>query len=266
MTADRAADLERIVYGSGASDEERERAARELLELRAVPAAAAAAESADTSDATTETADAEVAGVDLATAQTDDPVAAADPRRRLRRVIIATTAALVAGVLAGWQLGAREAQQQAELAAAAGSAFPGPRTQAEYLAALPPAADSPATEVFDRPATDADVPEALWLPDAGGADTDSRLLVTRADGTSIYAIHDGDEYCVQVILPVLQGGTMGCTEGGRFPAEGLQVGMIIEGSPEATVNVTWRPDGSLSVLVPRTEPATPPLDESQAPR
>lgn len=264
MTADRVADLERIVYGSGASDEEREHAARELLELRA---ALAAAERADEAGTTAETADVEAADADSAPApHTDDPVAAADPRRRFRRVIIAATAALVVGVLAGWQLGAREAEQQAELAAAADSAFPGPRTQAEYLAALPAAADSPATEVFDRPATAADAPEASWMPDVVGAGADSRLLAIRSDGTSIYAVHDGDEYCLYVLLPALEGGTMGCTEGGRFPAEGLQLGMSVEGSPEAYVNVTWRPDGSLSVLVPRTEPATPPLDESPAPR
>ncbi|MFB6611447.1 hypothetical protein ACFCVO_14065 [Agromyces sp. NPDC056379] len=265
MTADRVADLERIVYGSGASDEEREQSARELLELRA--ALAAAEERTDEAGTTAETADVEAADADSAPApHTDDPVAAADPRRRLRRVIIAATAALVIGVLAGWQLGAREAEQRAELASAAGSAFPGPRTQAEYLAALPPAADSPATEVFDRPATAADAPEASWMPDVGGAGADSRLLAIRGDGTSIYAVHDGDEYCVYVVLPVLEAGTISCTEGGRFPAEGLQAGMSVEGSPEATVGVTWRPDGSLSVLVPRTEPATLPLDENPGPR
>lgn len=254
MTADRIADLERLAYGSGASDDERERAVRELLELRA-SATQENAVDASATEATIEPSGLEAAGADGADGPAVDvPVAAtaADPRRRVRRVIIAATAALVVGVLAGWQLGAREAEQQAELAAAAESVFPGPRTQAEYLAALPVAADSPAIEVFDRPATDADVPAVPWAHDFGEGTAEFRLLATRGDGTSIYAAHDGDEYCLFIVLAELDAGSMGCTEEGRFPAEGLEIGLSVSGSPSPTFSVSavWRPDGSLAVSVP----------------
>lgn len=254
MTADRIADLERLAYGSGASDDEREGAVRELLELRASATQENAIDAGATeaTEATIEPSGIEAAGADGP--DVDVPVAAtaADPRRRVRRVIIAATAALIVGVLAGWQLGAREAEQQAELAAAADSVFPGPRTQAEYLAALPVAADSPAIEVFDRLATDADTPAVPWAHDFGEGAAEFRLLATRGDGTSVYAAHDGDEYCLFIVLAELDAGSMGCTEEGRFPAEGLEIGLSVSGSPSPTFSVkaVWRPDGSIVVLVP----------------
>lgn len=259
MTDDRIARLERLLYGAEATAEEREEAARELLELQAAAVSERDDAAADAAGTSAETSVADADGTEPDGALDTDRGgggAAADQRRRVRRVLIAATAALVVGVLAGWQLGAREAEQQAELAAAADSVFPGPRTQADYLAALPVAADSPATEVFARPATAADVPGVPWMHDFGEGEAEVRLLATRGDDTSIYAVHDGGEYCLFILLPGLQAGTMGCTEGGRFPLEGVNGGMSIEGSPDAYIDVTWRPDGSLSVLVPGVDQET----------
>jgi hypothetical protein len=164
-------------------------------------------------------------------------------------VIIAATVALVVGVLAGWQLGAREAEQQAELAAAADSVFPGPRTQAEYLAALPVAADSPAIEVFDRPATDADVPALAWGGGLDEASPEIRLLATGADGIPAYAIREGEEYCLFLVFEADLSASATCTDTGRFPPEGLRLTTVMQGA-QSGVDVTWRPDGSIAVLVP----------------
>ncbi|SIO06311.1 hypothetical protein [Agromyces cerinus] len=254
MTADRIAELERIVYGSGTSDQEREDAARELLELREVPATAGGDDSAGAAAEAAETAGPDADGADPAAGPKTDESATADPRRRVRRVIIAATAALVVGVLAGWQLGARGAEQQAELAAAVGSVFPGPRTQAEYLASFPVAAESPAATVFDRPATTADAPANPWTDAIGEKPAEYRLLATRADGVPVYAARDGSDYCLLVVMNEGGAGST-CTEDGRFPPEGLRIGVGVDGEPGATIDVAWRPDGSLTVLVPPVEGA-----------
>lgn len=245
MTTDRIADLERLVYGSGASDDEREAATRELLELRASAVHESASADAD-ADATAPSG-IDATGADgLAVDMPPAAATAADPRRRVRRVIIAATAALVIGVLAGWQLGAREAEQQAELAAAAESVFPGPRTQAEYLAALPVAADSPAIEVFQRPATAADTPTTGTDMDFGNGPLEYRLLATRADGLPVYAARDDSELCLFVTFGV-SGGSGTCTSDGRFPAEGLRLNGSVYDASSPSVDVTWRADGSLSI-------------------
>ncbi|RXZ49167.1 hypothetical protein ESP57_09520 [Agromyces fucosus] len=251
MTTDRIADLERLVYGSGASDDEREAAARELLELRASAIHESASAGADATPAPTGPSDIDATGADgLAVDMPPAAATAADPRRRVRRVIIAATAALVVGVLAGWQLGAREAEQQAELAAAAESVFPGPRTQAEFLASQPAAAGSAAAAVFVRPATDADVPPASMVPDFGNGPMETRLLATRADGSLVFAGRDDSEFCLVLTMGNDLGGAATCTIDGRFPHEGLSVGWSSSGAVPS-LDVTWQPDGSLTVSTAR---------------
>ncbi|MBM7832193.1 type II secretory pathway pseudopilin PulG [Agromyces cerinus] len=253
MTADRITRLERTVYGAGSSDEERADAARELHELRSA-AQTTAAPAVDAGDAPDEASVTESSF----TAEADERVGAvADPRRRTRRVIVAASAALVVGVLAGWQLGAREATQRAELAAAADSAFPGAQTQAEYLASFPVAADTLAARVFDRPATTADTPPNPWTDAVGEEPAEYRLLATRADGSPVYAARDGSDYCLLVVIPGGAGASSTCTDDGRFPPDGLRVGMGVEGEPDVSVEVGWRPDGSLTMLVPPFERAIP---------
>ncbi|MFB9307834.1 type II secretory pathway pseudopilin PulG [Agromyces hippuratus] len=255
MTDDRIADLERLAYGSGTSDIEREDAVRELLELRALATDENAAADAGATTATTEPSGIDAAGAAGAAGLAVVPVAstAADPRRRTRRVIIAASAALVVGVFAGWQFGAREATQRAELAAAADSAFPGAQTQAEYLASFPVAADTLAARVFDRPATTADTPPNPWTDAVGEEQAEYRLLATRADGSPVYAARDGSDYCLLVVMPGGAGASSTCTDDGRFPPDGLHMGMGVEGEPDASVEVGWRPDGSLTMLVPPFE-------------
>ncbi|WP_157372978.1 hypothetical protein [Agromyces sp. Root81] len=168
----------------------------------------------------------------------------------MRRLIIAATAALVVGVLAGWQAGAREAGLQAEhdadLAAASASAFPGPRTQAEYLESLPVAAESPAFDVFLRPATAADAPAAGPEMNFGNGQLEYRLLGTRADGLPIYAARDDSELCLFIEFGT-DGGVATCTDDGRFPAEGLRLDASMYATSSPSIVVTWRPDGSLTM-------------------
>ena len=253
MTADRIARLERIAYGSGASDEEREDAARELHDLRAAAESGGSdAVSSDTvgSDADMAATSTETPGAEPdAIPQAEQP-APADVHRRLRRVIIAATAALVVGVLAGWQLGAREAEQQADLAAAAGPAFPGPRTQAEFLASQPLAAESAAAEAFLQPATDADAPPADMLPDFGNGPMETRLLATRVDGSLVFAGRDDSEFCLILAMGNGMGGAGTCTTDGRFPHDGLSVGWSSSGT-DPSLDVTWQADGSLTVSTAR---------------
>ncbi|HEY9365750.1 MAG TPA: hypothetical protein VIP55_03870 [Agromyces sp.] len=248
MTADRIADLERLAYGSGASDDERERAVRELLELRA-SATQGNTIDADATEATIEPSGIEAAGADGADGpDVDVPVAAtaAGPRRRVRRAIIAATAALVVGVLAGWQLGAREAEQQAELAAAAESVFPGPRTQADFLASQPVAAGSTAAAAFLQPATDTDGLPASVVPDFRNGPMETRLLATRADGSLVFAGRDDTEYCLVLAMGNGLGGAATCTTDGRFPHDGLRVGWSNSGALPS-LDVTWQANGSLTV-------------------
>lgn len=247
MSADRIAALERLAYGSGASDDEREDAVRELLELRASVAHENITADSDAMSAPTGASGIDATGADgVDDPELDGPVAAsaADPRRRVRRVIIAATAALVVGVLAGWQLGAREAEQQAEQAAA--PVFPGPRTQAEFLASQPVAAESAAAAVFLRPATDADLPPTSMVPDFGNGPMETRLLATRADGSLVFAGRDDTEFCLVLAMGDGLGGAGTCTTDGRFPHDGLSVGW--SNSESATsLDVTWQADGSLTV-------------------
>ena len=253
MTADRIADLERLAYGSGARDDEREAAVRELLELRASAAQEAAAAATGSMNVPTELSGRDGAGTDgVDDMGLDVPIAGstADPRRRVRRVIIAATAALVVGVLTGWQLGAREAERQAELAAAAGPAFPGPRTQAEFLASQPLAAESAAAETFLQPATDADAPPADMLPDFGNGPMETRLLATRIDGSLVFAGRDDSEFCLILAMGNGLGGAGTCTTEGRFPHDGLSVGWSSSGTV-TSLDVTWQADGSLTVSTAR---------------
>ncbi|WP_022890987.1 hypothetical protein [Agromyces subbeticus] len=260
--SDRLAHLQRIVYGTGtgASDSERAEAARELVALTSpgqpaetdgtgelspvrpstsMPGDASAGTSVDASAGTTAGSAADF---------TEGP--AVERPSWVRRAIIAAAAALVIGVLAGWQLGAREAAADADRAAsetaASATPFPGPRTQAEFLASQPVAAGSAAAAVFLRPATDADVPPATLVPDFGNGAIETRLLATRSDGSRVFAGRDDSEYCLILTMGGDLGGAATCTSDGRFPHDGLNVGWSSSGATP-TFDVIWQADGTLIV-------------------
>lgn len=259
--------LQRLVYGADATPDDRRRAAEQLQALARVPDAAAR-----TSPDGSGNRPADVAGGDEsldvnaheaeAAAARSSAAASDDEPRRGRRLavrigVVAGAAALVLGVAGGWQLAQLSgADAAADGAPTVPTGSPGPRLQADVLAAMPVAAETLAARVFLRPAMPEDtpaIPTELIGPLAtpGAAPPEFRLLATRADGTRFYAARDGADLCLFIVFaPVPDGiSTMGsCTDGGRFPNDGLQLGG--SGGPGTeSVDATWRPDGSLQIGV-----------------
>ncbi|MFF2370448.1 hypothetical protein [Agromyces sp. NPDC058110] len=243
---DDLARLQRLAFGSGASDAERADAARELDALIAARADASAAEAeAEGADGTPGArAAAEGDAMPVATPELADDVPdgaepAATRRTWLARPLVVGAAALVVGLLAGWQLGTGSLAT----ADASGSTptptptptFEGPRTMAEYLATQPLASDAPVGELFERPATDADVPPLPVDYDLGRGPLEFRALANRTGGGAAdasgerfyFAARDEVDVCL-LIMTVSESSTaeMGCTDDGLFPVDGLRVGGV----------------------------------------
>ncbi|WP_152030815.1 hypothetical protein [Agromyces aureus] len=251
---DDLARLQRLAFGSGASESERADAARELEALLEARSAAALAEreaeAAALAAATSTSAPGASAPVD-ATADGDggagaatEPDAETTRRAWLPRAIGVGVAALLVGLLAGWQLGTSTLATAEPPAATPTPTFEGPRTMADYLETQPLAADLPAADVFLRPETEADVPPLPVDFNLGHGPLEFRYLLTRpgglTDGGSVerryYAARDEVELCLFVTtVGTVSTSEMACTEDGRFPVGGI-----------TSAAGTLSPDGTLS--------------------
>jgi len=156
--------------------------------------------------------------------------------------------------MAGWQLGQLSAADATDAGASATPpASPGPLLQADVLAAMPVAAETLAARVFLREAVAQDTPGLPGLADnamltPGGGPLEFRLLATRSDGTQFFAARDSDgaDLCFFITFTAEQTASAACTDGGRFPNEGLRLGASA-GNGRDAVDATWRPDGSLQI-------------------
>ncbi|MGI9824626.1 hypothetical protein [Agromyces sp. Marseille-Q5079] len=229
--------LQRIAFGSGATDAEREAAVRELAEagspdgspMLAVPRSAGPTMARSAEDASS----AGAAPVAAASA-----VAEQAPTR-IRWAIIAGAIALAAGLLIGWQLDTREPALEPAALLPTGSAEQ-ELTYAEYLETLPLVADAEASEAFARVAVPSDQLPASWVRDGF---FQARLLVALPDGTGVFAARREAEVCL-IVASASEGGQSRCTENGRFPETGIRV---ISMQGEGWFDVTWAPDGTVSV-------------------
>ena len=232
--------LQRIAYGSGATDAERAAAARALAEATSAEGQTSARGPAST----------EPAGQPhpRPTARTGSRAGGAEtsaaherPETRLRWAIVSGAAALAVGLLIGWGLGSRDAARPPVLA-------DGPPadelTYAEYLDALPLVMDAEASAVFARESISGDALPPPWARDGF---FQPRLLLTLSDGSRVFAARRDDEVCVVLAFPI-DGGQSRCTEGGRFPEAGIRVAAAREA---ARFEIVWRVDGSVAVT---TEP------------
>jgi hypothetical protein len=263
---DEVARLQRLVYGADSTPDERRRATEQLQTL-ATATDAAADPSPDAGEREHPGGDASSsAGTQTAHAARRDSPAPDDEPGRGRRIairigIVAGAAALVLGIVAGWQLAQLSGADAADAGpSAALTAVPtesaGPRLQADVLAAMPVAAHTLAARVFLRPAVPEDTPDypgesvaPRYTP--GGGPLEFRRLATRADGTTFFAARDGEDLCLVIVFvpepdSISSMGT--CTESGRFPNEGLQLSGSA-GPGTESVDATWRPDGSIQIGV-----------------
>jgi hypothetical protein len=253
--------LQRLAYGADSTPEERRRAADELKALAAgTPVNASPSPGpgdADSDGGGPPSTRAQAAAAAAAAAPGDSPEPDDQPRLARRLVIrigvAAGAAALVLGVMAGWQLGQLGGADAADAGApAVPPASPGPLLQADVLAAMPVAAETPAARVFLRDAVAEDTPDLPGVADGigmtpTGGPLEFRLLATRSDGTRYFAARDGADLCLFITFPAEPESliaTAGCTQSGRFPNEGVRV---TGSGGQHSVDATWRPDGSLEI-------------------
>ena len=170
-----------------------------------------------------------------ATAPDDAPEPDASPglgrRLAIRIGVAAGAAALVLGVMAGWQLGQLSGADAAEPESpSAPIASPGPRLQADVLAAMPVAADTLAARVFlrrGRRGGHARHPRPARYGAAttpGGGPLEFRLLATRADGTRFFAARDGADLCLLLTFPRSRLQPARAPRADGSPTEGLRLG------------------------------------------
>jgi hypothetical protein len=247
MQVDDIARLERIAYGAGSTEEERRHAADELRSLRDGEPAADGVDSVPS--AAPEDAPAAASGE-----RSDDTSLDGGGRRTIVRVgVIVGAAALVLGMLAGSQLDRLTGGNDAGQPIAGPTVNPEPLLQADVLAAKPVALETPAATMFDRPATPEDLPQMSGVGRVpvtfGGDPIDTRLLATRPDGVEVFAARRGIDLCLLISMNPEPGYSASCTEGGRFPTDGLVLGndggVTADGGSTAPIVAIWYPDGSL---------------------
>ncbi|MFD6056049.1 hypothetical protein [Agromyces sp. NPDC060279] len=246
-TSSRRARLERLVYGAGASAEERAAAERELAALRHGDAGADAPAGSDgppDPGAPTEpdgppAPDAAPADAAADPGAAPAPTPDAPPRRwhRSRTVLVGASAVvfgLLLGGVAGWQL-SRAAIAESGLGI--------------------PIAGSGAEAMLQRPADFDDRPS---LFDAeSGIDRDTlRRIGSAESGVAAYGARstDGRELCLAVIWDRMGGGGTTCTNGGDFPPNGLTM-EIGTNDPAVengllTLRATWFADGTVQLGIP----------------
>ncbi|ANJ25562.1 hypothetical protein [Agromyces aureus] len=215
--------LQRVAFGSGASDAERDAAFHEL------------ARSADDSGAVQRAApehepDPSPPGGGTTSAAPDRP------ESRMRWALIAGAIALTAGVLIGWGLGTRAPGAPP---AAAPPPTPTAVPYAYYLETLPLVSEAAASKVFTRESISGDALPRSWVRDGF---RQQRLLLTLPDGSGVFAALRDEEACL--VLDFADGGLTRCTEGGRFPEGGIQV---VAEREAARFTVVWSSDGMVAV-------------------
>ncbi len=246
-SASRRTQLERLVYGAGASEEERAAAERELAALRRRDAGADAPAGSDgppDPDAPegSDAPPAPRAASDAAPAPAPD----AAPRAwyRSRTLLVAASAAvfgLLLGGLVGWQLSRAAAATGTNGVPVAGSG-------AEAMLQRP-------VDFDDRPALfdaesgiDRDSLRRIATSDGGGERADRGVAAYGARST------DGRELCLAVVWERMGGGGIACTSGGRIPPNGLAIEMGTS-DPTApngilTLRATWFADGTVQLGIP----------------
>lgn len=219
---ERIARLQRLAYGAAASNAERAAAEAELAALRAPD----------------EVDDVDTSGHPSTPGSTEEPAPAPKPpsgetstrptRSGFRPALAYSSAALVAGLAIGWGVGsAVEPSEGSDVGV--------------------PVAETTAWEVFDRQPTDGDfVRHPGPLVDIGTDDATRRLLLTRSDGVQLVAARtqDAENACLILALPVGRPATA-CTEGGRFPRDGLRAEISVQGV--GVYLAVWNPDGRVEV-------------------
>ncbi|GAA1955896.1 hypothetical protein [Agromyces allii] len=224
--------LQRIAFGSGASDAEREEAVRRLAQADGDGGSAMFAVPRTT------------ARPELEPARTGGAPASVVPDRpesRMRWALIAGAIALAAGVLIGWGLGSRGPAAPAALDALPASSPPTTaRAYAEYLESLPLVSEAAASKVFTRESISGDALPRSWVRDGF---RQQRLLLTLPDGSGVFAALRDGEACL-VLDFAAEGGLSRCTEGGRFPEEGIHV---VAERAAAWFVVVWSADGTVTV-------------------
>lgn len=225
--------LQRIAFGSGATDAEREAAVRELTgvdgpdgsALLDVPRSAAPPAPRSAGDAAPD-------------GRAPASVAPDRPESRMRWALAAGALALAFGVLIGWGLGSRGAVDPTTLSAP--STPPTAQAYAEYLESLPLVSEAGAAAVFTRESISGDALPRSWVRDGF---RQQRLLLTLPDGSRAFAALRDGEACLVVAFPT-EGGLSRCTESGRFPEGGIHV---VAEREAAWFTVVWLADGTVTV-------------------
>lgn len=237
--------LQQLAYGAVASDADRAAAVAELEELRRHCAAEPESDLA--------------APVPSPIAPTPLPPAAVDAgaeasARPFRWAIAAGAAALLVGVVVGWQVGTRvpasapETTDQALGGAMSISVGPG-----EVVSV--PVTGSVAYATFDRPASATDT-LPVGIPDDWVDPASVRLLATTPDGLAVFgakAVPGGfsgssgpDDVCLVIVKGGRTGGT--CTRQGVFADGEIWTEFYREG--DGLVRAEWHADGAVLVSVP----------------
>jgi hypothetical protein len=248
---ERLAQLQRIAYGAGTSDDERAAAVDELEGLRRAGARGEAeARSADMSAHDPPAAAVESAAADpdpfdgipgLRT-DGDDPERSGSDARRW--AALAGAIALAVGVGIGWLFGA----QTASTLAPPGTAPDDDVTfeMIEPAGAPVPIDRAPALAVFAHEQLPDDLPT---FRDASIGSKSYRHLLTLPDGVTVHAALrvGGAEVCLIVEHPDSSAGAT-CTGDGMFPPEGVSVETSFDGGPG--YRVMWSASGEVAVDAP----------------
>lgn len=241
--------LQRVAYGADASPEERAAAEAELQRL--ADAAASAVPGVEAAPAGTDASvDGAPVGDEPVEATEEDTDSTARPARStVRWAVGAGSVALVAGLVAGANLGPLVSALAPEEPVSPGiihadgaivpggtvSVDPGTGSIAAGAAQGTPVELTPAYKVFEREPQASDM---LGIEIVTGMELEPaspRLLVTRSDGAALFAAtkDDGAELCIVVTLNDSGAGAT-CTDDGLLPPDGLLLNVGMEAMPPVT--------------------------------
>lgn len=235
MGVDDRSELLRIAYGAGSTDDERTAAAQALARLDA-EASAAIAEPDDAYGGPrgAQGASSRTAGPDDAPFTRPRTVAGIIDAVGARAVAISVTSAVAAAVLLGSSL--------APVAGAVPDRLVTALSAEEYDVAT-----ARATQIFTRSGSITDLPR-VHVPEQWGIAMESiRNLRSSIDGVKIFGAKTAALHDACVIVTFKDQIAHGCTDDGRFPADGLTA-TVIAPDGVAGARVTWHADASLSAI------------------